>query len=617
MSIRYLFSVPTALMSKSARSASFSRMFSSGGLTWRPIAATTIQPPDPGRLEKHKLNFLFFCNSHNSLSQRLWAELTDRGHAVTVCEGPSAQTMVRMAAATQPDLIICPFLTKRIPQELYRDSKVPCLIVHPGIVGDRGMFSIDWALHNGAKEWGVTVLQADDEMDAGDISGTDTFHITREATKSSLYMSEITEAAVKSVLDAIDKYRLQIPPQPLRYDDPNVKGRLQKQMTKEIRTIDWSKTAEDAARTIRMSDTQPGAILKTLYGQSVLAYGAHIEHDNSLLEHPMFGDAAEPGDIVAQRHGAVLIKTADGKGVWVSHMKAKAGKSALKLPASHVLSKEILRNIPRAPDPVLQLPFGQTPKTFQEIWTTCQDSVTYVHFNFYNGAMDTDQCQRLATVLRHVAQDCTTKAVVLMGGHDYFSNGIHLNMIENAENPAAESWSNINAIDNVVKEIFTMKDKVTIAALQGNAGAGGAMMPLAADMVWTHSGVVINPHYKSMHLYGSEYWTYFLPQRVGNKKALDIVSEAKPMLVKEAVTNGMYDRLLGSNRTDFAAMVPEEAQRLVNSPLLSSILKEKKMRVTNDWLREVETNRHNELQVMQGNFSDPAYHDTRKKFVYH
>ena len=64
-------------------------------------------------------------------------------------------------------------------------------------------------------------------------------------------------------------------------------------------------------------------------------------------------------------------------------------------------------------------------------------------------------------------------------------------------------------------------------------------------------------------------------------------------------------------------MVPEEAQRLVNSPLLSSILKEKKMRVTNDWLREVETNRRNELQVMQGNFSDPAYHDARKKFVYH
>ena len=30
-----------------------------------------------------------------------------------------------------------------------------------------------------------------------------------------------------------------------------------------------------------------------------------------------------------------------------------------------------------------------------------------------------------------------------MGGRDYFSNGIHLNVIEAAENPAAESWRNL------------------------------------------------------------------------------------------------------------------------------------------------------------------------------
>ena len=525
--------------------------------------------------------------------------------------------MVHMAATLQPDLIICPFLTKRIPQELYKDTDVPCFIVHPGIVGDRGMFSIDWALHDDAKEWGVTVLQADDEMDAGDIYRTNTFHITREASKSSLYVSEITETAVKSVLEAIKNYTLHIPPQPLRYDDPNVKGHLQQEMTKEIRRIDWSKASEDVARTIRMSDTQPGAFLNTHVGQSLLAYGAHIEHNRSLLEEPMFGDAAEPGDIVAQRHGAVLIKTADGKGVWVSHMKAKPGKRKLKLPATSVLPDDLLKNIPQAPEPSLQLPFGQIPRTFQEIWTTHQGNVTYVHFDFYNGAMNTDQCKRLANVLRHVAQDHSSKVVVLMGGYDYFSNGIHLNMIENSENPTAESWSNINAIDDVIKEIFSMKDKVTVAALQGNAGAGGAMMPLAADLVWTHSGVVINPHYKSMHLYGSEYWTYFLPQRIGKTKSLEIVEDVKPMLAKEAVRIGMYDKLLGNNKSEFAIRLPEEAQRLVTSSLLSSILEEKKCRVTHNWLKEVERKRHDELLVMQGNFTDPAYHDARKKFVYH
>src|SRR4030095_9449721 len=47
-----------------------------------------------------------------------------------------------------------------------------CLVVHPGPVGDRGPSSLDWAIHKDVAEWGVTVLQADAEMDAGDVWGS-------------------------------------------------------------------------------------------------------------------------------------------------------------------------------------------------------------------------------------------------------------------------------------------------------------------------------------------------------------------------------------------------------------------------------------------------------------
>ena len=87
-----------------------------------------------------------------------------------------------------------------------------------------------------------------------------------------------------------------------------------------------------------------------------------MENDSLLLKEPTFEDAAEPGDVIAKRNGAVLIKTADGKGVWVSHMKSKPGKGALKLPATSVLPQEIVRNTPKAPEPTLQVPFGQTAK---------------------------------------------------------------------------------------------------------------------------------------------------------------------------------------------------------------------------------------------------------------
>ena len=111
------------------------------------------------------------------------------------------------------------------------------------------------------------------------------------------------------------------------------------------------------------------------------------------------------------------------------------------------------------------------------------------------------------------------RVIVLGGPRDVFSNGIHLNVIEAADDPAAESWRNINAIDDLVEAILTTTGQLTVAALAGNAAAGGLMLALAADEVWCRSGAVLNPHYRLMGLHGSEYWTYTLPRRVGEEQA--------------------------------------------------------------------------------------------------
>ena len=114
------------------------------------------------------------------------------------------------------------------------------------------------------------------------------------------------------------------------------------------------------------------------------------------------------------------------------------------------------------------------------------------------------------------------KVIVLLGGTDFWSNGIHLNVIEAASNPADESWRNINAINDLVLEIINTTSRLTVSALWGSAGAGGAIMSLAADRVWARAGCVVNPHYKTMGLYGSEYWTYLLPKRVGPDMAIEL-----------------------------------------------------------------------------------------------
>src|SRR5215472_15583351 len=148
------------------------------------------------------MKIIFFTTAHNSLSQRAFVELVDRGHRVIVVIASSEDVMLEAVEREHPDLIVAPMLKKVIPASIWQHHT--CLIVHPGIKGDRGPSSLDWAILNGCEEWGVTLLQADAEMDAGAIWASRTFTM-RDVSKSHLYRHEITEAAIQTLLEAIGK----------------------------------------------------------------------------------------------------------------------------------------------------------------------------------------------------------------------------------------------------------------------------------------------------------------------------------------------------------------------------------------------------------------------------
>ena len=205
---------------------------------------------------------LFLVNHFNTLTQRVETELKDYDVWVTVREVKGKKDIVKAVAEVEHDIILCPFLTRRVPRSVWdsEDGK-PCLILHPGIPGDRGPSSIDWALKMQAPRWGLTVLQADEEMDAGDIWASKTFPITSDTmTKTELYVADVTDAAVEAALLALVRFRLGLPPVPLDYGNPGVKGTLMPIMQDKDRMIDWNSSAFDVGETVRMADTQPGGI---------------------------------------------------------------------------------------------------------------------------------------------------------------------------------------------------------------------------------------------------------------------------------------------------------------------------------------------------------------------
>jgi putative two-component system hydrogenase maturation factor HypX/HoxX len=156
--------------------------------------------------------------------------------------------------------------------------------------------------------------------------------------------------------------------------------------------------------------------------------------------------------------------------------------------------------------------------------------------------------------------------------------------------------------------------------LRGNAGAGGVFLARAADYVWAHAGVILNPHYKDMgNLYGSEYWTYLLPRYAGAAHAEQIVRARLPMGVREARDMGLLDAWFGADAQDFERLLVERAGALAADAACSTLLAEKRARRRRDEAdKPLGRYRDEELEKMRLNFYgfDPSYHVARYNFVY-
>ena len=544
------------------------------------------------------LRILVLCTAFNGLSQRAWCELRERGHVLDMQVVADGESMEAAVARFAPDLVVAPMLKSAIPETIWR--RHVCLIVHPGIVGDRGPSSLDWALLEGEREWGVTVLQAAEEMDAGDIWATETFAM-RQVGKSQLYRHEVTDAAIRALLLAVERFEGgSFQPMPLDATRSDVHGRLRPTMRPADRRVDWRMGTAEILRRVHSGDSHPGARGR-LGGDELQLFGAAPE---PLLR-------GRPGELLARRDGAVCVATGDGA-LWVSHLRRKG---AFKLPAVQVLGESALDGVAEQ----ALSPFAPVEAGPREILYREDAGVGYLGFDFYNGAMSSDQCERLRSALLQARQR-PVRTLVLMGGQDVWSNGIHLNTIEAAEDPAAESWRNILAMNALVRDIVLTDSQRVVAAMHGNAGAGGAILALAADEVWARSGVVLNPHYKGMGgLYGSEYWTYLLPRRVGEAMATELTESLRPITATAAEGIGLVDAALEGDVAGFRAEVVDRARRGNSAPAVRKLLAAKRRRREADERRKpLESYAAEELAHMYRNFfgDDRGYHEARRRFVY-
>ncbi len=514
----------------------------------------------------------------NSASQAVYTKLKDKGYNVDVVYAINNIQMIDEIKKFEPELILSPFLHSFIPKDIY--EKYPTYIFHPGPKGDRGPSSLEYALKSHTKEWGVVILRASELYDGGDIYASCNF-IVRETYKASLYRQEVVE----SFVIALESF----------FENPQkteqILNPIHKQFSKDERVIDWHKDdTQKIIDTINLSDSIPG-VLDDILGVKCYLYGA-------CKEERLKGEVKE---VLAKRDGAICLGTKDGA-VWISHLKEP---HRFKLPATYVL-KERIAGVKESRLPLL---FDKSYNTFYEISYEKRDNVAYLCFNFHNGAMSAQQCIRLKYAFDYLKEE--SEVIVLVGGMDFFSNGIHLNILEDSKKQGEDGWSNINAMNDLIKSILEADEVITVASLARNAGAGGVFIATACDYVVAKNNVVLNPHYKTLGLSGSEYHSYTLPKRVGKKLAQKLLSEALPISAEYAKEIGLVDKV-------YAKENYYEALHSFSSSLYSDEFIWKKQDYLEKSFLEMEECKRDELKRMYPEFweNESDFHRLRKEFVY-
>jgi putative two-component system hydrogenase maturation factor HypX/HoxX len=518
------------------------------------------------------MRILLLTHTFNSLAQKVFAELKRRSHLVSVEYDISDQVTESAVIKFKPDLIIAPFLKRAIPESVWKN--ILTLIIHPGPPGDRGPSSLDWAILNQEKNWGVTIIEASSILDGGAIWAYRSFAM-RNTNKGSLYRQEISNSALDSLLEAIDHIadyqNKKWSPKPSQ----NFKINSVPAAKQCNRKINWQTDSRDLILTkINSADGSPG-VLTTLNGKQIYLFDAKV------FPSPFVGEIGIPQGICD--HG-VIINTMNGP-ITIGHVKDKSmpDNPSFKKSAEHFFD-----HLPR--------------HDYPRIHTEYLDDKAFIIMNFYNGAMGIKECHDLRQALIN-AKNSSSKVIVLKSESGFFSNGIHLNEIEAADIPADYAFENIKRMNDLVAEIITCDKQLTVAMVDGNASAGGVLLARAHDVVIATENVIFNPHYKNMgNLYGSEYWTYLLPKYLGEEKTKSIMSKRLPMEMQEAKEIGLVDQII-DQYFDF-----------------DKISKFKKATHNRDQTEKtLKQYGEEELEKMKENFYgfDPSFHLARYNFVRH
>ena len=210
------------------------------------------------------------------------------------------------------DIIVVVAYGKILPKAVLEATPFGCINVHASLLPKyRGAAPIQWAVLNGEKETGVSIMQMDEGLDTGDVLLVKKTEIGENETSGELFerLSKIGAEALIEALEQIEDGTVKRTPQP--------KGNFgyAKMITKELCPIDWNDTAQNIHNKVRGLQDWPCALTK-LNGKNLKI------HQTKLCEH----EAGKPGEVV-ESDFRLIVSCGDGKCIEILQLQPESKKA--------------------------------------------------------------------------------------------------------------------------------------------------------------------------------------------------------------------------------------------------------------------------------------------------
>ncbi len=210
----------------------------------------------------------------------------------------------------QPDLIVVTAYGRILPKSLLELPPLGCINVHGSLLPKyRGAAPIQWAVINGEKETGITILQMNEGMDTGDILLKAKMNTTPDETAGSLFdkLAVLGSATLLTAIKGLQEGSIVPVPQ-----DHNL-ATVAPMLTKDDGLIDWLKAAEEIECLIRGLDPWPTAFC-FLDGKRLRLFSPEVLHQDSEMQPGSVLQADKRGILVSCGENTLLIKEIQPEG---------------------------------------------------------------------------------------------------------------------------------------------------------------------------------------------------------------------------------------------------------------------------------------------------------------